>query len=170
MKYVTAVSIAKNIALKVHSDQVDKKQYPYMAHVLDVASRVAYLGESYEIVGLLHDAIEDASPVEFRTEGIAEINAAFDNEVSEAITAMTKRIGEDYFQEYLPRLKNNQVALQVKIADASHNLSKAHLIEKLQLQDKLRAKYIKVLSELGANGLALERPIVFENGQWIEVA
>ena len=141
-----------------------------MAHVLDVASRVAYLGESYEIVGLLHDAIEDASPVEFRTEVIAEINAAFDNEVSEAITAMTKRIGEDYFQEYLPRLKNNQVALQVKIADASHNLSKAHLIEKLQLQDKLRAKYIKVLNELGANGLALERPIVFENGQWIEVA
>jgi len=167
---VTAVSIAKNIALKVHSDQVDKKQYPYMAHVLDVASRVAYLGESYEIVGLLHDAIEDASPVEFRTEVIAEINAAFDNEVSEAITAMTKRIGEDYFQEYLPRLKNNQVALQVKIADASHNLSKAHLIEKLQLQDKLRAKYIKVLNQLGANGLALERPIVFENGQWIEVA
>ena len=167
---MTAVSIAKNIALKVHSDQVDKKQYPYMAHVLDVASRVAYLGESYEIVGLLHDAIEDASPVEFRTEVIAEINAAFDNEVSEAITAMTKRIGEDYFQEYLPRLKNNQVALQVKIADASHNLSKAHLIEKLQLQDKLRAKYIKVLNELGANGLALERPIVFENGQWIEVA
>ena len=167
---MTAVSIAKNIALKVHSDQVDKKQYPYMAHVLDVASRVAYLGESYEIVGLLHDAIEDASPVEFRTEVIAEINAAFDNEVSEAITAMTKRIGEDYFQEYLPRLKNNQVALQVKIADASHNLSKAHLIEKLQLQDKLRAKYIKVLNQLGANGLALERPIVFENGQWIEVA
>jgi len=164
------INRAEEIALKVHSDQVDKKQYPYMAHVLDVASRVAHLGESYEIVGLLHDAIEDATPSSFQTEVKAEINAAFDNEVSEAITAMTKRIGEDYFQEYLPRLKNNQVALQVKIADASHNLSKAHLIEKLQLQDKLRAKYIKVLNELGANGLALERPIVFENGQWIEVA
>ena len=164
------INRAEEIALKVHKNQVDKKQYPYMAHVLDVASRVAHLGESYEIVGLLHDAIEDATPSSFQTEVKAEINITFDNEVSDAITAMTKKEGEDYFKEYLPRLKGNKVALQVKIADASHNLSKAHLIEKLQLQDKLRAKYIKVLNELGANGLALERPIVFENGQWIEVA
>jgi (p)ppGpp synthase/HD superfamily hydrolase len=32
-----------------------------MAHILDVASRVSHLGENYEITGLLHDAIEDAS-------------------------------------------------------------------------------------------------------------
>ena len=170
MKNLSLIPAAKNIALKVHGDQVDKKQYPYMAHILDVASRVAHLGESYEIVGLLHDAIEDASPAEFRAEVIAEINVTFDYEVSEAITAMTKSVGEDYFGEYLPRLRDNKIALQVKIADASHNLSKAHLIQEIQLQDKLRSKYIKVLNELGANGLALERPIAFENGQWIEVA
>ena len=169
MKNLSLIPAAKNIALKVHGDQVDKKQYPYMAHVLDVASRVAHLGESYEIVGLLHDAIEDASPAEFRTEVIAEINAAFDNEVSEAITAMTKRIGEDYFEAYLPRLRGNKIALQVKIADASHNLSKAHLIQETGLQDKLRTKYIKVLNELGMIGSAMERPLVYENGQWIEV-
>lgn len=167
---MNAVSKAKNIALKVHSNQVDKKNYPYMAHIIDVASRVAHLGESYEIVGLLHDAIEDADPVEFQTEVIADINVTFDYEISEAITAMTKSAGENYFEEYLPRLRDNKIALQVKIADASHNLSKAHLIQDTELQDKLRAKYIKVLNELGANGLALERPIVFENGQWIEVA
>jgi (p)ppGpp synthase/HD superfamily hydrolase len=170
VKNLSLIPAAKNIALKVHGDQVDKKQYPYMAHVLDVASRVAHLGESYEIVGLLHDAIEDASPAEFRTEVIAEINAAFDNEVSEAIAAMTKRIGEDYFEAYLPRLRGNKIALQVKIADASHNLSKAHLIQETELQDKLRTKYIKVLNELGMIGSAMERPLVYENGQWIEVA
>ena len=138
-----------------------------MAHIIDVASRVAHLGESYEIVGLLHDVIEDADPVEFQTEVIADINVTFDYEISEAITAMTKNAGENYFEEYLPRLRDNKIALQVKIADASHNLSKAHLIQDTELQDKLRSKYIKVLNELGANGLALERPVAFENGQWI---
>ena len=167
---MNAVSTAKNIALKVHSDQVDKKNYPYMAHIIDVASRVAHLGESYEIVGLLHDVIEDADPVEFQTEVIADINVTFDYEISEAITAMTKNVGENYFEEYLPRLRDNKIALQVKIADASHNLSKAHLIQETELQDKLRTKYIKVLNELGMIGSAMERPLVYENGQWIEVA
>ena len=161
---------AKQIASKVHKGQVDKKNYPYMAHILDVASRVAYLGESYEIVGLLHDAIEDAYPKEFQEKVINEIQATFDSQIFESILAMTKKSGEDYFEEYLPRLKGNKIALQVKIADASHNLSKAHLIEDSKLQEKLRAKYIKVINELGVNGLALERPIVFENGQWIEAA
>ena len=50
---------AKEIAKKVHGNQVDKKNYPYMAHILDVASRVSHLGENYEITGLLHDAIEE---------------------------------------------------------------------------------------------------------------
>ena len=59
---------AKEIASKVHGDQVDKKNYPYMAHIMDVASRVSHLGESYEIVGLLHDAIEDAEPESFKIE------------------------------------------------------------------------------------------------------
>ena len=140
-----------------------------MAHVLDIASRVAHLGEPYEIVGLLHDAIEDATPSEFQAEVTAEINATFDNEISAAIMAMTKREGEDYFEEYLPRVKDNNIALQVKIADASHNLSKAHLIQEAELQNELRIKYTKVLNELGMSGSDLEKPIVFENDLWIEV-
>jgi len=139
-----------------------------MAHIFDVASRVAHLGESYEIVGLLHDAIEDAEPAEFRGKVIAEIKASFGDELYGSIDAMTKRSGEDYFAHYLPRLKGNKIALQVKIADASHNLSKAHLIDDVKLQDKLREKYIKVLDELGENGALCETPLIFENGSWVE--
>ena len=54
------VDIAKETAEKVHGSQTDKKNYPYMAHVNDVAKRVQQSGEDYFIVGLLHDAIEDA--------------------------------------------------------------------------------------------------------------
>ena len=162
---------AKNIAERVHQKQVDKKKKPYMAHILDVASRVSHLGEPFEIVGLLHDAIEDATkhphPKGFQTEIKKKIEACFDEGITKAIIAITKKSGEDYFEDYLPRLKENKIAVQVKIADSSHNLSKAHLIEEMPLQDKLRNKYIKVLNELGLDGKGCEKPIVFKDGQWV---
>ena len=56
------IETAKEIAQSVHGDQKDKKNYPYMSHIFDVAKRVSHLGEKYEVVALLHDAIEDAEP------------------------------------------------------------------------------------------------------------
>ena len=97
---------------------------------------------------------------------LEEIKTCFDEEVIKAITAMTKNPGEDYFQDYLPRLRKNKIATAVKIADSSHNLSKAHLIEDKSLQDKLRNKYIKALDELGEDGKSLEKPLVYCDGKW----
>jgi (p)ppGpp synthase/HD superfamily hydrolase len=159
---------AKIIAEKVHVNQVDKKGYPYMSHVIDIANRVSNLGESYQIVGLLHDAIEDAEPKSFRSEITKEIESTFDIEIINAIKAMTKVSGEYYFESYLPRLKNDKIAIKVKIADSSHNLSKAHLIEDRVFQNKLREKYIKVLDVLGEDGLRCEKSIIFLNGLWVE--
>ena len=78
---------------------------------MDVASRVSELGESYEIVGLLHDAIEDAYNYKAREEVKSLINSHFDIEVIDAINAMTKSENEDYFLDYLPRLKKNKIVL-----------------------------------------------------------
>ena len=168
-RIMNKITKAKEIAIQVHSDQVDKKNYPYLAHVYDVAKRVSKLGESYEIVGLLHDAIEDASPDDFKEHIVSEIIEYFDDEIYLAILAMSKTKGEDYFEEYLPKVKANQIALNVKIADASHNLSKAHLIEDQDLQDKLRNKYVKALNELGVDGRKCEKPIRFFKGEWQEI-
>ena len=159
---------AKEIALRVHGDLLDKKDYPYMAHILDVALRVSHLGESFEVVGLLHDAIEDAKPEDLKE--ITElIETSFSKEIVLAIKAMSKRQGEDYFEDYLPRLKENKVATQVKIADSSHNLSKAHLFDEILKQEELRNKYIKVLNELGEDGRSCEKPLVYSDseGKWI---
>ena len=82
---------ATEIAKKVHGDQVDKKKYPYMAHILDIASRVSHLGENYEITALLHDAIEDAEPERFKREIISAIEKEFSEIVLKAIFAMTKK-------------------------------------------------------------------------------
>ena len=156
---------AKEIALRVHGDLLDKKDYPYMAHIFDVALRVAHLGKSYEVVGLLHDAIEDAEPEDFRKEITELIETSFSKEIVLAIKAMSKRQGEDYFEDYLPRLKANKIATQVKIADSSHNLSKAHLLDEIPLQEKFRTKYIKVLNELGEDGMSCEKPLVYSDSE-----
>ena len=170
---VKKIDIAKAIAEKVHGAQTDKKDFPYMAHVNDVAKRVQLLGDDYFIVGLLHDAIED-SVKHNEGQGFQEeiknlIKTAFDQEVVDAINAMTKLPKDDYFEDYLPRVKRNNIAKEVKIADSSHNLSKAHLLDnEPELQEKLRNKYIKVLNELGVDGTSCEKPIIFKNGEWVE--
>ena len=51
---------ARKLAEEMHRGQTDKLGVPYIYHVLDVANRVKNLGEDIEIVGLLHDAVEDA--------------------------------------------------------------------------------------------------------------
>ena len=167
------VDIAKETAEKVHSSQTDKKNFPYMAHVNDVAKRVQQFGDDYFVVGLLHDAIEDAvkhnDGQRFQEEIKKLINTTFNQEIVDAINAMTKLPEDDYFEDYLPRVKRNNIAKEVKIADSSHNLSKAHLLDnEPELQEKLRNKYIKVLNELGVDGTSYEKPIIFKNGEWVE--
>ena len=169
----TDISKARKIAEMVHGTQTDKLDYPYLAHVNDVAKRVQSLGDEYIIVALLHDAIEDAVDHEdgekFQEEIINEISETFSHEIIEAINVMTKSSNDDYFADYLPRVKNNRIAKEVKIADSSHNLSKAHLLDdEPKLQEKLRNKYIRVLNELGVDGKSCEKPIIFENGRWNE--
>jgi (p)ppGpp synthase/HD superfamily hydrolase len=164
------IETAKEIAQSVHGHQKDKKNYSYMSHIFDVAKRVSHLGEKYEVVAWLHDAIEDAEPVDFKKKVTAQIEVGFDEEIVLAVKAMSKNPGEDYFADYLPRLKLNSIATQVKIADASHNLSKAHLlnqIDEIPLQEELRSKYIKVLDELGVDGKSCEKPLEHKDGKWL---
>ena len=167
------IDIARETAEKVHGSQTDKKNFPYMAHVNDVAKRVQQLGDDYFVVGLLHDAIEDAvkhnDGQRFQEEIKKLINTTINQEIVDAINAMTKLPEDDYFEDYLPRVKRNNIAKEVKIADSSHNLSKAHLLDnEPELQEKLRNKYIKVLNQLGADGPSCEKPIIFKDGEWIE--
>ena len=172
----TCINIARSIAEKVHLEpnkkypkgQKDKKGFPYMSHINDIANRVAHHGKQYEIVGLLHDSIEDAHDDETKSKIEELIKSSFEQDIVDAIYAMTKTSAEDYFEDYLPRLKKNKIALKVKIADSSHNLSKAHLIKDKDEKDELRQKYIKVLNYLGVDGADCEKPIVFLNGRWIQ--
>ena len=132
------------LAAKLHREQEDKNGAPYIQHVVGVALAVRAYGLEYEIVGLLHDAIEDTP----YTEEQARLD--FGLAISEALVAMTRLDGEDYFETYLPRLMRNKLALRVKYADSSHNLSKNASLAKLDPHKahKLRIKYERVLELL----------------------
>lgn len=114
------LSSAVNLAEKIHEGQFDKLGIPYINHVKEVADRVSEYGEDYIIVGLLHDSVEDTDIT------LEDIEAKFGRAIRDGVDGMTKREGEDYFDDYLPRVTLNELSRRVKVADSSHNLSKNH--------------------------------------------
>lgn len=144
-----------------HAGQTDKLGVPYFHHLADVAARVADCDPLTVSIAWLHDCVEDTSAT------LEEIEEIFGRVVRDGVDAMTRRVGEDYFSAYLPRLKANPHALSVKIADASHNLGKAHLLASAEPEKaaRLEKKYERVLALLGTPAFRPER-LVFADGAW----
>lgn len=74
-------------------------------------------GEKEKAVAYLHDVLEDTDA------SVAEMRAIFGDEITGAVTADTRAEGEDYW-DYLERVKNNPLALKVKLADLNHNIAR----------------------------------------------
>ncbi|WP_417279680.1 HD domain-containing protein [Celeribacter sp.] len=129
---------ALELAQKAHAGQVDKLGVPYIEHVRAVATAVAHLGLKFEIVGLLHDSLEDCADRSLVSMEI--LTERFGPEIADAVAAMTKQPLEDYETQYLPRVMSNPIAAKVKHADVAHNRSRLHLLDKAT-RDRLEAKY-----------------------------
>lgn len=107
------IDIALAIAKKAHAGQVDKAGVDYIQHPLYVASQVKT--EQEKTVALLHDVIEDSDVT------VDDLLASgFSNEVVTAVQILTKKKGQSY-QEYLEKVKSNNLARVVKLADLKHN-------------------------------------------------
>ena len=107
------IDIALAIAKKAHAGQVDKAGIDYIQHPLYVASQVKT--EQEKAVALLHDVIEDSDVTvdDLLVSGLS-------NEVVTAVQILTKKKGQNY-QEYLEKVKSNNLARVVKLADLKHN-------------------------------------------------
>ena len=92
-------------------------------------------GRKRKAVALLHDTIED-SPLT-----IADLSKVFDSEIVEAVKAITKKAKEPY-AEYLKRVKNNDIAKDVKIVDLKHN-SNLKRLPKVTKRDIARVEKYK---------------------------
>ena len=105
---------AEVLATAAHAGQFDKAGKPYIFHPCTVAAMVKT--EEEKTVAWLHDVVED-TPVtldELRGHGFPEPVVA-------AVDVLTKRSGMEY-GEYIRRVKQNPLALTVKIADMTHNM------------------------------------------------
>lgn len=107
------IDIALAIARKAHAGQVDKAGVDYIQHPLYVASQVET--EQEKAVALLHDVIEDSNIT-----AVYLLASGLPNEVVTAVQILTKKKGQSY-QEYLEKVKTNDLARVVKLADLKHN-------------------------------------------------
>ncbi|CAN7641406.1 HD domain-containing protein [Neorhizobium tomejilense] len=104
------------IATQAHQGQSSKTGGPFIDHVRRVAENVA--GEDEKQVAWLHDVVEKGPGWTFerlREEGFSEA-------VVDAVDAMSKRDGEEYFS-FVRRSIENPLARPVKRADLTDNLA-----------------------------------------------
>ncbi|OHV82347.1 HD domain-containing protein [Rhizobium sp. LCM 4573] len=107
---------ATTIASEAHRGQSSKTGEPFIEHVRRVAESVK--GDDERLVAWLHDVVEKGSGWtldRLRREGFPE-------RIVEAVDAMSKRDGEDYFA-FVRRSIANPLARPVKRADLTDNLS-----------------------------------------------
>lgn len=150
------VELATSIAIDAHYGQVDKSGDPYIFHPLAVAGLTphapgfTYLPPAYRplaiAAGLLHDVVEDTAVTldDLAARGIP-------GRLLEVIDALTHRPHEP-LDDYYARIKDDPIAVVVKLADVKHNSSPDRLagIADEATRERLARKYEKAWRVLSA--------------------
>ena len=112
--YEELLVLAEEIATKAHRGQVDRAGVPYIYHPRTVAANCTSIYG--KIVGWLHDVVEDTEVTmeDLRQQG-------FDEFLLEALDCVTKPKKGYNEAVYYERIKNNELAKEVKLADLRHN-------------------------------------------------
>lgn len=129
---------AIEIACMAHKSQTDKANSPYIFHPLRLMLK--FDNEKEMIIAVLHDVIEDSDIT------LSDLkNAGFSDVILQAINALTKRTGEEYF-EFIKRILKNPLAIKIKIEDINDNLNLNRIKRELSQIDLNRInKYRKAL-------------------------
>ena len=128
---------ALKLAVKAHAGQKDRNGHPYIGHVI----RVCYAGHTLreKIAGALHDVVEDTS---LTIDDL--IREGFSPEITDAVAAMTHEKESESYDDYLQRVRQNPIALRVKINDLTDNMDTRRL-NRLSESDFARMlKYYRV--------------------------
>ena len=113
MDYEALLKKAEEIATAAHKGQFDRCGVEYINHPRTVA---AYVDDTKEkIIAWLHDTIEDTDITD------ADLRTVFGDEITDIVLLLTRREGEDYF-DYIKRVMTNPTAIDVKLADLTHNM------------------------------------------------
>lgn len=131
---------ARSIAEMAHRGQVDKAGRPYIEHPAYVAASVD--GDAAKAVAWLHDVVEDTPTTleDLRAAGISD-------EVVEAVDLLTHREGTPYI-DYVRRIRSNETARAVKLADLRHNSDLSRLTEVTEADLRRADRYRKAIAIL----------------------
>ena len=138
---------ALEVAVKSYSGLDDKAGLPIIFHAMAVAKpMLEEFGIKHGIVGLLHDAYENPWNTE---EEFVELEELLGSEIATAVRAITKRKGENYLNEYIPRCFLNPIAKAVKVRDLKNNYGNCSNIPNPSDRARLSLKYAKALEIAG---------------------
>ena len=140
MIYTELTIKAMNLAYNAHHGQFDKGGVPYIFHPIHLAETMD--DEISTCVALLHDTVEDTDVT------LEDLAKEFPIEVIHAVRLLTHEAGVDYF-DYVRAIKQNPVAVKVKLADLAHNGDPKRICNQGN-QEKRQIKYAaarKILTE-----------------------
>jgi hypothetical protein len=132
---------AIEIATEAHRGQFGKAGNDYVGHPL----RVMAAGKTTEekIVGVLHDVVEDT---DWTFERLAA--EGFSVEVIEALRCVTKLSENEPYDKFIARVKENPLAVAVKLNDLSDNMDIRRLPYISDKDVKRLKKYLKAYKQL----------------------
>jgi (p)ppGpp synthase/HD superfamily hydrolase len=128
------VSGARDLAASLFDGVVDKGGQPYIGHLERVSAALEELGATYQIAGLLHDAIEDTtySGQDLLDEGVPY-------EAVRLVQIVTRHERESYM-DFIHRIALHRDAIPLKVADILDNLDPDRVAG-----ESLRGRYHKAL-------------------------
>ena len=131
---------AISIAVGSHSGQVNDKAEPYVLHPLRMMFKAVTIEE--KIIAVLHDVIEKTTiDLEYLR------SAGFSDRIVLAIDALSRRPQESY-DRYIDRVRENKLAIKVKIIDLNDNISSLNLGESQDIKSNKFLKYQKARDTL----------------------
>lgn len=133
-------NIALEIAINAHKGQKDLGGRDYIEHPKAVANLLE--ADEEKTVAYLHDVLEDIAITEDDL-----VRMGISSEIVYVIKVLTKKRGEPY-TEYIERVKENELARKVKIADLQHNMDLSRISNPTKRDFERLEKYKKALKKL----------------------
>lgn len=141
------VDRAAALAMRYHCGQINKHDgEPYILHCHRVAVSLREDGQTAPFIatGWLHDTLEDTELT------FSDLMILMPNSVAFAVQTLTKNKGESN-EGYYYRVRGNDLARRVKIADLTDNFRRNHLISDEETRLRMARKYSLGFDILSSN-------------------
>ena len=138
---------AIQIAVEAHAGATDKGGNPYILHPLRVMMGLGT--ETEQIVGVLHDVVEDVEEWTFER----LLKEGFSAEIVDALSAVTKTSDDEDYNDFIERISINPLATKVKIADITDNMDVSRLAKLDEKAMNRLNKYKRAINRLQEKAL-----------------